>query len=136
MHTVVGSCVSVCLWDKVKRIGGMNHFLLPLNPNRQGKFLKYGDTATEFLIDSLLQRGCFINQMNAYIVGGSFNHQKEGGKYRIGERNYSAALKVLNGRNIEVLSCDTGGDVSRKITFNCSNGNVYIEHMVRKNGRC
>jgi chemotaxis protein CheD len=27
--TVLGSCVSTCLWDPLKRIGGMNHFMLP-----------------------------------------------------------------------------------------------------------
>src|SRR5438309_537789 len=27
--TVLGSCVSACLWDPVLRIGGMNHFMLP-----------------------------------------------------------------------------------------------------------
>ena len=27
--TVLGSCVSTCLWDPVERIGGMNHFMLP-----------------------------------------------------------------------------------------------------------
>src|SRR4051812_50175375 len=28
--TILGSCVSVCLWDQKLRIGGMNHFLLPM----------------------------------------------------------------------------------------------------------
>ena len=27
--TVLGSCVSTCLWDPLERIGGMNHFMLP-----------------------------------------------------------------------------------------------------------
>jgi len=27
---VLGSCVAVCLWDKRRGVGGMNHFVLPI----------------------------------------------------------------------------------------------------------
>ena len=27
--TILGSCVAVCLWDPVAKIGGINHFMLP-----------------------------------------------------------------------------------------------------------
>ena len=27
--TVLGSCVSVCLWDPERALGGINHFVLP-----------------------------------------------------------------------------------------------------------
>ena len=29
LKTLLGSCVSVCLFDPVTRVGGMNHFALP-----------------------------------------------------------------------------------------------------------
>jgi len=27
--TILGSCISICLWDPEARVGGMNHLLLP-----------------------------------------------------------------------------------------------------------
>ena len=27
--TTLGSCIAACLWDRERRIGGMNHFMLP-----------------------------------------------------------------------------------------------------------
>jgi hypothetical protein len=27
--TTLGSCIAACLWDREKRVGGMNHFMLP-----------------------------------------------------------------------------------------------------------
>jgi chemotaxis protein CheD len=29
VETILGSCVSVCLFDPVRKTGGMNHILLP-----------------------------------------------------------------------------------------------------------
>jgi chemotaxis protein CheD len=29
VNTVLGSCVSACIWDKKTGMGGMNHFMLP-----------------------------------------------------------------------------------------------------------
>lgn len=41
LHTVIGSCVAVCLVDHEKGIGGMNHILLPGKAD-----LKYLDHCT------------------------------------------------------------------------------------------
>jgi chemotaxis protein CheD len=27
--TTLGSCIAACLWDRMRRVGGMNHFMLP-----------------------------------------------------------------------------------------------------------
>ncbi|MFT6857551.1 MAG: chemotaxis protein CheD, partial [Thalassolituus oleivorans] len=56
--TVLGSCISACIRDRVLGIGGMNHFMLPVqnenssenwgsNPVTQES--RYGNWAMEFL---------------------------------------------------------------------------------------
>jgi chemotaxis protein CheD len=30
INTILGSCVAVCLWDPVYKVGGMAHYMLPL----------------------------------------------------------------------------------------------------------
>jgi chemotaxis protein CheD len=29
LYTVVGSCIATCIYDKERKVAGMNHFLLP-----------------------------------------------------------------------------------------------------------
>ena len=36
LFTVVGVCVAVCLWDKVKKSGGVCHYILPEPPSKGG----------------------------------------------------------------------------------------------------
>src|SRR5262245_23557968 len=50
--TTLGSCIAACLWDRERRIGGMNHFMLP-----DGDSGRYGSYAMELLINQLMKRG-------------------------------------------------------------------------------
>ena len=61
IRTVLGSCVSVCLWDKVQKYGGINHFLYPAILDKEKATPKYGNVATAAL----------INYMYVTIHGGS-----------------------------------------------------------------
>ena len=62
--TVLGSCVSACIRDTESGIGGMNHFMLPIQEslqNRVGADLsdstRYGNWAMEYLINTILKFG-------------------------------------------------------------------------------
>src|SRR5688572_27285611 len=72
--TVLGSCVAVCLRDKVIGIGGMNHFLLPSDgadgPGLLTESARYGVYAMELLINHLLKMGASRARMEAKVFGG------------------------------------------------------------------
>jgi chemotaxis receptor (MCP) glutamine deamidase CheD len=55
--TILGSCVSVCLWDQKLRIGGMNHFLLPMWREGGGRSNRFGDLAVRELLERMLRLG-------------------------------------------------------------------------------
>jgi chemotaxis protein CheD len=57
LTTILGSCVSTCIWDEVAGVGGMNHFLLPGNEGGSSDHVKYGVNAMELLINGLLKQG-------------------------------------------------------------------------------
>ena len=40
IYTLLGSCVAVCIYDKKKQIGGMNHIFLPGN-NKSDSSTRY-----------------------------------------------------------------------------------------------
>lgn len=66
--TVLDSCVSVCLWDKFRCVGGMNHFLSPNCPEQVNVFPKYGDTAIDELLKKMLQLGCRRENLMRIVV--------------------------------------------------------------------
>ena len=43
--TILGSCVSVALYDRVLKFGGMNHYLMPSKQGDDGRSSKYGNYA-------------------------------------------------------------------------------------------
>ena len=60
--TVLGSCVSACIRDPRRGIGGMNHFMLAEGEaggwGGMGNAARYGNFAMEKLLNELLKLGC------------------------------------------------------------------------------
>lgn len=131
ISTVLGSCVSVCLWDKETNIAGMNHYLLPGteeddagNPNR-------GLTSIKMLIRSMLNRRSDLKAVEAKVFGGCNSLYKKNDLFKIGERNVSIALEVLRDYNINVSAQHVGGQHGRKIVFNTSTGKVRMRLLTK-----
>ncbi len=68
--TILGSCVSVCFFDPIRRIAGMNHFLLPVYDNYTSDIEKYGDTSLDFMLDKMLHMGSNQRDIVAKVFGG------------------------------------------------------------------
>lgn len=77
LHTLLGSCVSACLWDPVARIAGMNHFLLaaPRYPAQMPLVIsdagRYGISSMEVLINEMLKQGAVKSRLKAKAFGGA-----------------------------------------------------------------
>jgi chemotaxis protein CheD len=69
LQTVLGSCVAACLHDPVRRIGGMNHFLLP--DDGTGTDMRYASAAMERLVNELLKNGADRGRLQAKLFGGA-----------------------------------------------------------------
>jgi chemotaxis protein CheD len=134
VSTILGSCVSICLWDPAAKIGGINHYLLPNNPlpnnpNAQSD-LRYGNTATERLIETLLGLGVKKQRIVAKVVGGasiltSFSDTRKS----IGDQNVDIARTLLAKHGINVSGEQTGGTRGRKLLFHTGNGCVFSKEI-------
>ncbi len=128
--TVLGSCVSVCLWDKQTHMAGINHYLLPgteedtANPDR-------GLSATRMLIRSVLNRKSSIENLEAKVFGGCNSIYQGNDLFRIGVRNVEMAFTVLKEFDIRVTAQHVGGSYGRKIVFNTSTGKVRMRLLVK-----
>ncbi len=114
LSTVLGSCVSVCLFDPTARIGGMNHFLLATHQTGAQDDLKYGVNAMELLINRLLQSGADRKRLVAKVFGGArmTAHARD-----IGASNVAFALAFLEREQIACLAKSVGGTAARRVQF-------------------
>jgi chemotaxis protein CheD len=131
ISTVLGSCVSVCLWDKVLKIGGMNHYLLPGTDQEEAGNANRGITATPLLIRSLLNRNCKIENLEAKVFGGCNSLYRKDDIFRVGERNIYTAFHILGEHHIPIAAHDVGGTSGRKIVFNLATGKVRMRLLVK-----
>lgn len=124
--TVLGSCVAVCLWDRVAKIGGINHFLLPLWNGEGLSTPRYGNVAIVNLIEKMLHLGCRKGTLIAKVFGGAAMWSNPNGLLAVGERNVSLARQLLQEYRIPILGSEVGGGVGRKIFFETGTGKVLL----------
>lgn len=127
--TILGSCVSVCIWDRVLRFGGMNHFLLPLWNGEGLQTPKYGNIAIPLLIERVLGLGGRKDNLAAKVFGGANVLEGSNGLFNIGERNIMIAADMLQENRISVISKDVGGSSGRKVMFRTETGDVLVKKI-------
>lgn len=137
ISTLLGSCISVCLFDRVAKIGGMNHFLLPKstgkssNGNGEGLYgaTRYGISAMEVLILKLQVNGADRDRLQAKVFGGGHVLSLDHSPLGVGERNIRFIGEYLEREKIRIVNQDTGGDFSRKVLFNTEDFSVRLSKI-------
>ncbi|WP_226665663.1 chemotaxis protein CheD [Metabacillus litoralis] len=119
----LGSCVGLILFDKINKIAGLAHIMLPdssLANKDSFNHAKYADTAIPMLISHLTDAGAKIRSLQAKMAGGAqmFQFQSASDMMRIGPRNVEAIKQILQANHINLLSEDVGGNSGRTIEFN------------------
>lgn len=130
--TVLGSCVAVCLHDPVKKIGGMNHYMLPLWNGNGLASPKYGNIAIEKLLEKMLSMGCKRSSIQAKVFGGAEVIETNIKMFNIGERNIAVAFEILQDMKINVVAQSTGGKLGRKILFDTETGMVKQKYVQKQ----
>nr|WKN36702.1 chemotaxis protein CheD [Tunicatimonas sp. TK19036] len=130
--TVLGTCVSVCLFDPVTKIGGMNHYMLPFWEGKQGQLLKYGDVAIAALIEKMIKEGAQEKDIIAKVFGGV---EGTNSIFRVGQKNIEVAVCLLKKKKIRIEAMEVGGRRGRKIRFSSWNHHVVVNFLKEDNGR-
>ena len=127
--TVLGSCVGVCLYDKVEMIGGMNHYLLPLWNGNGLECQKYGNIAIPKLIENMENIGCLRRNMEAKIFGGANIHRANSEGQLIGQKNILIAKEILRECGIPLKVEDIGGNNGRRIMMISDSNRVILKYV-------
>lgn len=128
--TVLGSCVSACIWDKTTGIGGMNHFMLPETGEADltGAAGRYGTYAMELLINELMKNGARRDSLEAKLFGGG-NVMKNFTTINVGERNAAFAEDFLKTERIKVTAKDLLDIYPRKVVFFTHSGRALVKKL-------
>lgn len=130
LHTLLGSCVAVCLYDPIAKCGGMNHYMVALWNGEGLESPKYGNIAINMLYQKVLECGAQRKNLVAKIFGGASQYQSS--VLNIGERNVLIAETMLEKLGIPVVAKSVGGSRGRKIIFDTETGAVLMKYMIRQ----
>ncbi|MFZ6686122.1 chemoreceptor glutamine deamidase CheD [Undibacterium sp. SXout11W] len=130
--TVLGSCVSACIRDRVSGVGGMNHFMLPDTggdaDNPVSASMRYGTYAMEVLINELLKAGAKRENLEAKVFGGG-NVLRGFTAINVGERNAKFVLDYLKAERMRVIAEDLNDIYPRKVYFFPKTGKVLVKKL-------
>ena len=124
ISAVLGSCVSVCLYDRKRKASGINHYEFPMKEKSDPSTARYGNVATLALIKMMVDDGSRGGNMEAQIFGGA--HNPAFSPKDIGKENIRVARRILGKKGIRIVSEDVGGEKGRKIVFDTGNNEIAV----------
>jgi len=123
----LGSCIGLCLYDSLRKTGGLAHIFLPKSFGEIGRkeVYKFADLAVGELLRSMAEKGCSPARMTAKIAGGAnlFSFQSND----IGGRNVEAVKEELDRLGIRLVAEDTGLNYGRTVEFDTGNGLMKVK---------
>jgi chemotaxis protein CheD len=133
IYTVLGSCISACIRDRVSGIGGMNHFMLPASASSDSwkaadnsASTRYGNYAMEHLINDILKNGGKRQNLEAKIFGGG---RIIANMTDVGRRNIAFARDYLQTEGLKVTSEDVGETFPRMVVYFPATGKVRVKRL-------
>ncbi len=137
--TLLGSCVSVCLYCRASRAGAMCHGVMPGQGGHQEESFRFVDTSVSYMVEVMArQRGFSCARLEAKLFGGADLFSLKPSPARqtssIGTQNIQAARAVLQKHGVPVVTEQVGGDRGCKLFFYTHTGEVYLKHLQRTTG--
>lgn len=137
--TVLGSCISVCAYDRIAGIGGMNHFMLPLYTDKHDESwgqtvisseTRYGNFAMEHMINDIITNGGVKARLEIKVIGGGRVMEK---MTDVGLRNISFIYDYIANEHLQLVSEDVGDKYPRKVLFHVKTGKVKVRKLKKVN---
>lgn len=133
--TVLGSCVSACVRDRVAGLGGMNHFMLPLDRSHGGSAwadaasaaTRYGNVAMEHLINDILKCGGKRQNLEFKLVGGG---KVLAAMTDVGAANIEFVREYVRTEGFAVAGEDLGDVYPRKVHYYPATGKVRVKKLL------
>ena len=131
--TVLGSCISACIRDRVFGIGGMNHFMLPVGEEDgsssntwNSAATRYGNFAMEALINDILKNGGRRENLEIKVFGGGMILEN---MTDIGKKNINFVRDFIKTEGFSLLAEDLGDIYPRKVHYFPQSGKILMKKL-------
>ncbi|MBV1915331.1 MAG: chemoreceptor glutamine deamidase CheD [Pseudomonadales bacterium] len=136
--TVLGSCISTCIRDRKLGIGGMNHFMLPMQGKHSNNWggdaassaTRYGNWAMEYLINAILKLGGNKKDFEVKVFGGG---KVLANATEVGRNNIEFVKEYLKSEMLLTVATDVGGVHPRKVLYFPDTGRVKMRRLIHVN---
>ncbi len=131
----IGSCVAVCAFDPISRVGGVAHVLLPCGENASTTTpSKYANIAIPALLNEIAKLGGNKSRLVIKVVGGARISTAPGfdGTFKIGDKNVEEVLAALNREKLSASAMDVGGEKGRTVRMYLDTGKVVVQSVGTK----
>jgi len=126
----LGSCIAVILYDPIRCVGGMIHYMLPLsqiNPEKaRANPAMFADTGVPLLFESVYALGGKKADLIVKVAGGGAP-LGDSSIFQIGQRNHTVLRKMLWKSSVLVAAEDVGGAAPRTVRLRMSTGRVTVQ---------
>jgi chemotaxis protein CheD len=132
--TVLGSCVSVTMFNRRLKLGAICHATLPRS--RKGgpctgyrdEAFKYVNCSIRFMIETFRRHNIANGEIEVKLFGGAdtLSSKKEN---TIGSQNVKTALDIIREENLDVVAADVGDSFGRKLIFYTHTGEVFRKRL-------
>ena len=127
----LGSCVGISLFDRISKISGMAHVMLPSSKQARDavNIAKFADTGIIDLVNKMIGLGASRAAIVAKLAGGAqmFAFKDVSEVMRIGERNVEASRYILSLVKIPIIAQDVGANFGRTIELYSEDGSLLIK---------
>lgn len=125
----LGSCIGICAYDPITRVGGMAHVVLPESMGKAQELpAKSADIALPNLIESMVKAGAQRSRIRLAIAGGAqlFAFMGASNHMDIGSRNGEAVGNAIKIEKLRVVASDLGGNTGRTLKLYTDTGTVSV----------
>lgn len=135
--TLLGSCVSVCLFCPVKKIGAMCHGVMPFQDNTSAsESFRFVDSSVAYMVEVLGKvNGGRRAALEAKLFGGAdvldLHINKARGFMTIGRQNIEAARASLAKHGVPITAEKVGGASGCKLLFYSHTGDAFLRRIPR-----
>lgn len=131
----LGSCIGLCFYDPILKLGALLHIMLPLNMETgRTHTMKYADTGIRETIRQMELKGASRSRLIVKIAGGAkmFDVGSNNALGNIGQRNIESVRTILRRENIRLAAEDVGGSIARTLSFDVATGQGRIRSYGRQ----
>jgi chemotaxis protein CheD len=135
IFTVLGSCVSACVRDSKRGIGGMNHFMLPSDRSdgatswgdrSSSSATRYGKEAMDRLVSEILDLGGQREDLEFKVMGGGNMLDMD---LDVGGQNVQFVRDYIKRNGFDIAAEDLGENFARKLYYSPKSGKVRVKRL-------